>query len=95
MYKSTTIGLETYLRNTDDDLLQLVLQHETKKKLYSTQKEAEKFRREFEVPNLYRAVNERVTKFVRRVKQKIKQQAQKIEVKQWEEKNYTEDTPKE
>jgi len=48
-YKSTTIGLETYLRNTDDALLQLVLQHETKKKRYSTQKEAEKFRREFEV----------------------------------------------
>ena len=28
-----TIGLETYLRNTDDALLQLVLQHETKKNL--------------------------------------------------------------
>ena len=85
-YKSTTIGLETYLRNTDDALLQLVLQHETKKKLYSIQKEAEKFRREFEVPNLDRAANERVTKFARRVKQKVKQQAQDIEVKQWEEK---------
>ena len=42
-YKSTTIGLETYLRNTDDALLQLVLQHKTKNKLYSIQKEAEKF----------------------------------------------------
>ena len=28
-----TIGLETYLRNADDALLQLVLQHETKKNL--------------------------------------------------------------
>ena len=37
-YKSTTIEMETYLRNTDDALLQLVLQHETKKKLYSIQK---------------------------------------------------------
>ena len=64
----------------------MVLQHETKKKLYSIQKEAEKFRREFEVPNLDRAANERVTKFARRVKQKVKQQAQDIEVKQWEEK---------
>ena len=44
-----TIGLETYLRNADDALLQLVLQHETPKKPYSTQKEAEIFRREFEV----------------------------------------------
>ena len=51
-YKSITMGLETYLRNTDDALLQLVLQHETKKKLYSIQKEAEKFKREVEVPNL-------------------------------------------
>ena len=31
-YKSTTIGLETYLRNTIDALLQLVLQHATKKR---------------------------------------------------------------
>ena len=84
-YKSTTIGLETYLRNTDDALLQLVLQHETKKKLYAIQKEAEKFRREFRVPNLDRAVNERVTKFARRVKQKVKQQAEGVVVKQWEE----------
>ena len=84
-YKSTTTEMETYLRNTDDALLQLVLQHETKKKLYSIQKEAAKFRREFEVPNLDRAANERVTKFARRVKQRVKQQAQDIEVKQWEE----------
>ena len=37
------------------------------------------------MPNLDRAANERVTKFARRVKQRIKQQAQDIEVKQWEE----------
>ena len=85
-YKSTTIGLETYLRNTDDALLQLVLQHETKKKLYSIQKEAEKFKREFGVPNLEREANERITKFARKVKQKVKQQSQEIEMKQWEEK---------
>ena len=80
------MGLETYLRITDDALLQLVLQHETKKKLYSIQKEAEKFRREFGVPNLDRAANERVAKFARRVKQKVKQQAEGVVVKQWEEK---------
>ena len=67
-------------------MLQLVLQHESKKKLYSIQKEAEKFRREFELPNLDRAADERVTKFSRTVKQKVKQQAQDIEVKKWEEK---------
>ena len=68
--------------NTDDALLQLVLQHETKKKLYSIQKEAEKFKREFEVQNLKREANERITKFARRVRQKVKQQAQDIEMKQ-------------
>ena len=94
-YKSTTIGPETYLRNTSDALLQLVLQHETKKRLYSIQKEAEKFRREFEVPNLDRAANERVTKFARRVKQKVKQQAQDIELKQWAEKELHGRYPKE
>ncbi|XP_068708222.1 uncharacterized protein [Montipora foliosa] len=66
-YKSTTIGLEKNLRNTDDALLQLVLQHETKKKLYSIQKEAEKFKREFEVPNLEREANERITKFAGKI----------------------------
>ena len=69
---------------SDDSLLQLVLQHKTKKKLYSIQKEAERLRREFELLNLDRAANERVTKFAK--KQKVKQQAQDIEVRQWEEK---------
>ena len=88
------MGLETYLRITDDALLQSVLQHETKKKLYSIQKEAEKFRREFGVPNLDRAANERVMKFARRVKQKVKQQAEGVVVKQWEEKELHGSYPK-
>ena len=37
-YKSTIIGLETYLRNTDDALLQLVLQHETKRSFTPSKK---------------------------------------------------------
>ena len=57
-----------------------------KKKLYSIQKEAEKFSGEFALPNLDRAAGERVTNFARTVKQKVKQQAHDIEVKQWEEK---------
>ena len=57
-----------------------------KKRLYSIQKEGEKFRRQFGVTNLDRASNERVTKFAKRVKQQVKQQAPVIEVKRWEEK---------
>ena len=34
-YKTTTIGLDTYLRNTDDALIKLVQEHDGRKKLYS------------------------------------------------------------
>ena len=99
-YKSTTIGMETYLRNTDVALLQLVLQHETKKKLYSIQKEAAKFRREFEVPNLDRAANERVTKFAWRAKTEGKAtgpryRSEAVGRKRTTNTVYTEDNPKE
>ena len=57
-----------------------------KRSFTPSKKEAEKFKKEFEVPNLKREANERITKFARKVKQKVKQQAQNIEVKQWEEK---------
>ena len=40
-YKTTTVGLETYLEHSDDSLLQLVREHEKRKKLYSI-KEKEK-----------------------------------------------------
>ena len=40
-----------------------------------------------------RAANEAVTKFAKRVKQNSKQQAQDIEMRQWEEKQLHEDTP--
>ncbi|KAL9965991.1 hypothetical protein ACROYT_G023995 [Oculina patagonica] len=34
-YKTTTIGLDTYLKNTDDALIELVQEHDGRKKLYS------------------------------------------------------------
>ena len=39
-FKTTTIGLNTYLLSSDDRMLKLVLQHEKKKKLHSVTKES-------------------------------------------------------
>jgi len=35
-YKTTTIGLDTYLKNTDDALIEIVQEHDGRKKLYSS-----------------------------------------------------------
>ena len=60
MYKTSIIGLNAYLKNTNDRLLKLVYQHETKKKLYSVNKETRKFRAELEMPDHTRKQNELV-----------------------------------
>ena len=39
-YKTTTIGLNSYLESSEDRMLHAVLQHEKKKKLHSVVKEA-------------------------------------------------------
>ena len=39
-FKTTTIGLNTYLLSSDDRMLKLVLQHQEKKKLHSVTKES-------------------------------------------------------
>lgn len=75
-------GLKTYAKGDN--------QQATKKNLYSIQREAERFRGEVEIPNPYTAANGRVTKLVVRVKQKAKQQAQYIEERTTQKKNYIE-----
>ena len=42
-YKTTTVGLNTYLQSSGDRMLQAVLQHEKKKKLHSVVRESRKF----------------------------------------------------
>ena len=85
-YKTTTIGLDTYLTSTEDPLLQLVKHHEGRKKLYSTKKEAAKFKQELNIPETPARENEATTKYARRVKQKAKHQGQLQLRKTWEEK---------
>ena len=83
-FKTTTIGLDTYLRSTKDPLLQLVKQHEEGKKLYSIKKEASKFTQELNIPETPPMENETITKYARRVKQKAKHLGQLQMRKTWE-----------
>ena len=46
------IGLAMYLKDSEDALLQLVREHDRRKKLFSIQKEAQKFTQELNLPNL-------------------------------------------
>ena len=50
-YKTTTIGMQKYLTVSNDWMIQLVRQHEENKKLDSINKEARRFKREFELEN--------------------------------------------
>ena len=84
-YKTTTVGLETYLKHSEDILLQLVWEHEKRKKLYYIQK-GEKFRQELDVPNLEKGESEQTTAYAKRIKQKTKHRAQDKLSKKWEEK---------
>ena len=43
-YKTTTIGLNSYLESSEDRMLHAVLQHEKKKKLHSLVKESREFK---------------------------------------------------
>ena len=46
-YKTTTIGLNSYLESSEYRMLHAVLQHEKKKKLHSLVKESWKFKFQF------------------------------------------------
>ena len=78
------MGLNAYLEQTEDPLLKLVYQHEINKKLYSVSKDARKFKGEFEVPDITRIQQERVTLFAKRVKQETKMKAHEKMRQIWE-----------
>ena len=65
-YKTTTIGLATYLEKSDDPLIKLVNQHEESRKSYSIKKHADKFKKELNVKEIARKNNESVTKLAKR-----------------------------
>ena len=75
-YKTTTVGLQPYLKHSEDTLLQLVGEHGKRKKLYSIQKEGETFRQELDVRNLGKGENQQPTVYAKSIKQKTKNRAQ-------------------
>ena len=72
VYKTSPIGLNVYLGNTNDHLLKFVYQHETKRKLYSVNKETRKFRAELGIPDHTRKQNKPVTNYAKRIQSTAK-----------------------
>lgn len=85
-YKTTTIGLNTYLNNKDDYLLKIARDHDRGKKTMSIHHQAAKYGRELSLPEAEVAENEPATTYARRVKLKAKHQALEQLKSKWEEK---------
>ncbi|XP_067017791.1 uncharacterized protein [Acropora muricata] len=85
-YKTTTIGLATYLEKSDDPLPKSVNQHEESRKSCSIKKYADKFKKELNIKEIARKSNMPVTKLAKRVKQHAKSQALDNIKQEWENK---------
>ena len=85
-YKTTTIGLDTYLKNTDDALIKLVQEHDGRKKLYSIQRQAEQFKQELDLTIPDKRADETTIKYAKRTKQMARNKTQEKLTKQWEDK---------
>ncbi|XP_071795627.1 uncharacterized protein [Asterias amurensis] len=85
-FKTSTIGLDAYLTKTNDPLLQIVKQHDDKKKLYSIKKEAVKFKRELDYSEITPSDNEATTIYTKRVKKTAKTKGHEQLQKTWEDK---------
>ena len=73
-YKSTTIGLDKYLQETQDTILHLVEDPDDRKSLHSINRQSVKFIRELRVPAIPAAEDEANTTYARRTKAKAKHQ---------------------
>ena len=71
-YKITAAGLETYLKESKDNMMKLVLEQEREKKLYSVVKEATKFRQELEIDQTQHKETDSVTKKAKETKNLVK-----------------------
>ena len=74
-YKTTTIGLATYLEKSKDPFLMLVYQYELNKKLYSIRSYACKFTQGLNLNGIDSKNNEKAIEFAKRLKQHVKAQA--------------------
>ena len=71
-YKTTTIGLNSYLRSSGNRTLQAFLQHDKKKKLHSVVKESRKFKFQFDMTQKEIDINTKPTKAAKDIKKKAK-----------------------
>ena len=85
-YKTTTIGLDTYLKNTDDALMKLVQEHDGRKKLYSIQTQAEQFNQKLDLTIPDKRADQAAIKYAKRTKQMARNKTQEKLTKQWEDK---------
>ena len=85
-YKITTAGLETYLRESKDRMMKLVIEQEKKKKLYSVTKEAAKFRQELGIDQREHKETDSVTKKAKKVKELVKKHGKEQIQIRWEQK---------
>ena len=85
-YKTTTIGLDKYLQETQDTLLHFVKDHDDKRSLYSISRQSTKFSRELEMPAISSAENETCTTYARKTKAKAKHQGRQQLRSKWESK---------
>ena len=85
-YKITTTGLATYLRESKDRMMKLVLEHEKKKKLYSVTKEAAKFRQELGIDQAEHKETDSVTNKAKKVKELVRKQGKEQIRIRWEQK---------
>lgn len=92
--KIATNGLSTFLKSSEDPLVGLVRGHDAKKKLYSVQKETQKFFWEFDLTELPKETHELATCYAKRTKHKTRQQAKQKLSARWT-RHFMGDTPKE
>ena len=86
LYKTTTIGMDTYLNNKDNHLLNIARDHDRSKKTMSTHHQAARYSQELSPPEVEVVENESTTSYAHRVKLEAKHQASKKLKSKWEEK---------
>ena len=85
-YKTTTIGLNSYLQSSGDRMLQAVLQDKKKKKLHSVVKESRKFKFQLNITQEEIDINTKPTKAAKDIKKKAKNASLEDMKKGWKEK---------
>ena len=85
-YKSTTIGLDKYLQETQDTILHFVEDRDDRKSLYSINRQSVKFSRELRVPAIPAAEDEANTTYAHRTKAIAKHRGRQHLRSKWESK---------